>query len=286
MQEEYEIQLNIPVSYKDMPPDMAFLQSPPSEITARVRDRGSVLLNYTFGQKKASIAVDMQESGGSDNTLRLTYKDIEGIILKQLIPTSNLLSFAPQQIDIPYSKLKHRKLPVYFDGDIRTKPGFLVSGELTVSPPLVDVYAGDVLFESLASLRTVYTEINGADKTITRKLSLRKTEGVVCDPEFVTVTIPIESYTEKTLEIPIRCRQVPPGYALRMFPSVVRVTCNVPLSLFKDLSEKDFEVEVNLVEHELNASGLLSVRLTKKPDWAGRVSLSQDSIEFILEQSR
>jgi YbbR domain-containing protein len=284
MQEEYEIQWGIPISYKNMPNDMAFSQTPPTEIKVRVRDKGSVLLNYTLGQKKTSITVNIQETLGPDHTVLLSSRDIEGIITKQLIPTTNLLSFSPQEIKVSYSKLRKKRLPVRFDGEIRPDPGFLLSGNVVISPPEVDVFAGDVALESLSAVSTVYMEIKKGNKRIVRKLKLQEIEGVRFEPQTVSVEIPIEEYTEKTLEIPIVCRHTPQGYAIRMFPSVVRVTCNVPLSIFKELSEKDFSVEVVAGNPEQNISGMLPVRLTKKPDSIDKATLSVDSIEFILEQ--
>jgi hypothetical protein len=288
MQSEYEIQLQIPVQYKDMPGDMAFAGTPPHAITVRIRDRGSVLLNYTLGQKKASIAVNIQDTTllHGRNVLLLSAKDIEGMIMKQLIPTTSLLSFDPQQIEMPYSKLKNKRLPVHFSGDIRTAPGFLVSGEVVVSPSMTDVYAADAVLASMTSVETVYTEIHNANKAIDRRLKLKEVPGAVFEPGVVSVTIHVEEYTQKTLEIPVVCTSVAEGYTIRMFPSTVKVTCNVPLSLFKELSDKDFAVEVIAADAERSASGMLHVRLLKKPDGVDRVTISPDSIEFILEQGK
>jgi hypothetical protein len=286
MQTEYEIQLDIPVNYKDMPNDMAFVRTPPSGITIRIRDKGSVLLNYTLGHKISSITVSMKDTTLSGDALILPAKDIESIVMRQLIPTTSLLSFDPQRIEIPYSKLNKKRLPVYFNGDIRPEPGFLVSGDIVVSPSTTDVYATEAVLASMSSVQTVYTEIQKGNKTLIRRLKLKETDGAVFDPGTVSVTIPIEEYTQKTFEIPILSRDIPQGYIIRMFPSVVKVTCNVPLSLFKDLSDKDFIVETVVGDMVQNDSGVINVRLVKKPDWVDRVTLSQDSIEFILEQSK
>jgi hypothetical protein len=285
MQEEYEIQLHIPVSYKDIPHDMSFVQTPPSEITARVRDKGNILLNYTLGSQRPSIVISVQDITFADNVLLLSAKDMEGMIMKQLIPTTNLLSFDPQQIEASYGTLKRKRLPVRFDGDVHTDPGFLISGDIVISPSATDVFAADVVLSALTSVPTVYTEINNGNKTITRKLKLRKIDGATFDPDVVSVTIPIEEYTQKTFDVPIVCKHVPPGYTIRMFPSAVKITCNVPLSLFKDLSGEDFAVETFVVSPEQSAS-MIPLRLVRKPDWANHVSLSQDSIEFILEQNK
>ena len=53
LQQEYEIEISIPVRYKNIPPDISFTETPPQEIIAKVKDKGSVLLNYSFGRSFA-----------------------------------------------------------------------------------------------------------------------------------------------------------------------------------------------------------------------------------------
>ncbi len=55
LQQEYEIEISIPVRYKNIPPDISFTETPPQEIIAKVKDKGSVLLNYSFGRSFAPI---------------------------------------------------------------------------------------------------------------------------------------------------------------------------------------------------------------------------------------
>ncbi len=102
----------------------------------------------------------------------------------------------------------------------------------------------------------------------------------------MTITIPIEEYTEKTLEIPVTCPNLPRRYTLRTFPSVVKVSCNVPLSRFKDVSADDFEIRVSFTDLEQSTSGTLPLLLNKKPSWVDAATISPDRIEFILEQTK
>ncbi len=284
LQEDYEIQLDIPVRYRNMPRDIAFVQTPPEEITARVRDKGSTLLNYTLGRKITSININMKDITSQSGTLSLSNRDIEGYIMRQLIPTTSLVSFSPQQIEEPYSKLVNKNLPVVFEGDIRTEPGFRVSGDPVINPPTVSVYASDMVLDTLKSIKTVYTEIRKGSKSINRSVQLQKTSGTSIDPPTVSVSIPIEEYTEKTLDIPIISRGVPQQYTIRMFPSTVKLSFSVPLSRFREISENEFAVEAPVTSPDQNISGMLPVKLTKKPDWVDKVVITPDSIEFILEQ--
>ena len=57
------------------------------------------------------------------------------------------------------------------------------------------------VLDTLKEIKTIYTEIKKGNKTVTRTVQLEKIDGVTLEPTSVTVTIPIEEYTEKTLEI-------------------------------------------------------------------------------------
>ncbi len=285
LQEEYEIQITIPVRYKNIPADIAFVQAPPIEITARIRDKGTVLLNYTLGNKLSPLDIDMKEASKQSGKLIYSAREIESAILKRLIASTNLLSFDPPQIEEAYSKLINKKLPVVFDGEIRTEAGFRVFGEINIDPPIVDVYATDVVLDTMKIVKTVFTEIKKGSKTIKQDIKLFRPEGVGTEPTSVSVTIPIEEFTEKTFEIPVISKKVPSHYTIRMFPSVVKVTCSVPLSRFKGLSDDEFSVEITIESLDESISGILPVKLTKKPDWIDEVTISPESIEFILEQT-
>ena len=116
-------------------------------------------------------------------------------------------------------------------------------------------------------------------------MRLEPIPGVNFETEYVAVIIPIEEYTEKTLEIPITCADIPPRYKVRMFPASIAVTCRVPLSKFKDLTEKDFEITIPFAELYENTSSYQQVMLRKSPTWIHSATLSPDKIEFLIEES-
>ena len=286
LQQEYEIDIKIPVKYKNVPPDISFTETPPEAITVKVKDKGSVLLNYSFGRSFAPIEANMKTQPEKTGKLVISRKDIESEIKKHLIATTSLLSFEPQHIDAAYSKRIKKEIPPMFEGTIQTNAGFKVSGDISFTPRSISVYASDVVLDTLKEIKTVYTEIKKGNKTVTRTVQLEKINGATLEPTSVTVTIPIEEYTEKTLEIPVICTNLPRHYTLRTFPSVVKVSCNVPLSRFKDISADDFEIRISFADLEQSTSGTLPLQLNKKPSWVDIAKISPDRIEFILEQTK
>lgn len=159
LQQEYEIDIRIPVKYKNVPPDISFTETPPEAITVKVKDKGSVLLNYSFGRSFAPIEANMKTQSEKSGKLIINRKDIENEIKKHLIATTSLLSFEPQHIDAVYSKRIKKEIPAVFEGVVQTNAGFKVSGDISITPRSINVYASDVVLDTLKEIKTIYTEI-------------------------------------------------------------------------------------------------------------------------------
>ena len=130
LQQEYEIELVFPVKYKNVPADIAFNAPEVETITAKVKDKGSVLLNYTFGRSFAPIEVNMKNTKEKNGSVQVSKRQIENDIQKQLIATTALQSFDPQQIDMDFSQRVHKEIQVVFNGDIHMEAGFQLSGDI------------------------------------------------------------------------------------------------------------------------------------------------------------
>ena len=182
LQQEYEIDIKIPVKYKNVPPDISFTETPPEAITVKVKDKGSVLLNYSFGRSFAPIEANMKAQPEKAGKLVISRKDIESDIKKHLIATTSLLSFEPQYIDAAYSKRIKKEIPAVFEGTVQTNAGFKVSGDISITPRNISVYASDVVLDTLKEIKTVYTEIKKGNKTVTRTIQLEKIDGATLEP--------------------------------------------------------------------------------------------------------
>ena len=284
LQQEYEIILTFPVQCKELPADIAFDKEIPQQVIAKVKDKGSVLLNYTLGRVLQPIEIKL-ETKEKKGILLFSKKQIENDIQKQLLATTSLIEFEPQHIEASFSQRKHKPLPVKFDGDIQFITGFQLAGEIQIEPSVVDAYASAATLDTLQEALTQFTEVKKGNKTVQRTVALRPIAGVNLVPTTVTVTLPIEEYTEKSLNIPIICKGVPHHYKVRLFPSEVTVTSSVPLSRFKALSESQFEITIDYNELEQNASGSCYVHLTRKPEWVHTPTLLPTQVEFLLEHN-
>ena len=287
LQDEYEIEITIPVKYKNIPTEMSPSADNPEVIVAKVRDRGTALLNYVLMGNFSPIEIDVRSlpSEADGTGLTISRRLIEAGVMKHLASSTRLISFDPSTIRLAYVELSEREIAVEADLSIETEPGFQLSDKVIITPATVRAYADRSKLDDLRTVKTVPLKLTGLSRTKTLTARLATIDGVRFDPPSVRVTVPVEEFTEKRLTLQIRCDSIPEGYALRMFPNTAEAICNVPLSHFKELTEDRLEILIPFREFESHREdGKITLRLTKQPDWLMDYDLNPDAIEFILEE--
>lgn len=285
MNEEYEIEIAIPVRYKDIPADIAFAQTPPKDIVISIKDKGNVLLNYSIGRTIAPIEVDYKKALKKDGVLSINQEEIEAHLLKQLFTTTQLHRFSPLSIEVSTSKKKQKKVPVTFNGSIIPSDGYGLADKITISPTSINVYSTQNVLDSITEVKTSYIDIKNIKKSITKNLVLEAIPRATLEQTSVAVSIQVEEFTEKTLDIPVVCTDIPARHIVRIFPPTVKVNCNVPLSKYKDLTEGSFSIRIKYDDLEQHLSGSIPIQLDEKPDWIQSHTLVPNKVEFIIEQN-
>ena len=285
LQQDYERRIKLPLRYKNVPSEWVVTEDNPKEISILLRDKGTTLMYYSW---KANFdPVDISVSGLprlSEYSLNVSGSLLETAVSKQLISSTSIISIDPREIVLLYDSLSSRMVAVVENININTKPGFQLSDSIKISHPEVRVYGSRGVLDTLNEVRTKLVKLDNMSKTrdVTAHLDLPK--GVKSDNETVKLTIPVEEFTEKKIQLPISCPDIPTDFVLRIFPSTVEVTCNVPLSQFRELTAESLEILIPFGEFEENqATGRIPVRLTKKPSWVISSVIVPNELEFIIE---
>jgi len=286
LQQEYEIEILLSVRYKNVPTDVILSKDNPQNILAKVRDKGTVLINYMWFRPFLPIEIDLKDiSRDKIEPYIVSNRIIESSISKQLIATTSLLNTEPSTILVAYEALMHKEIAIYPNVSIQFEPGYQLSGEIVVNPAQVLVYANNVILDTLTTIKTELIELKKAKETVKITVKLINSSHLQIDPEKVELTIPIEEYTEKRLKTEVLCPDLPNNYILRAFPQLIEIICHVPMSRYKELNDDDFEITIPYKElYTSQMTGELSLHLTKQPSWIVNPILNPSSIEFILEQ--
>lgn len=286
LQQDYERKVDLPVRYKNVPSEWVLSESNPKKISILLKDKGTILMYYSWNAQINPVDISVPDLPRlSENSLQITSRVLESAVSKQLISSTSILSIEPREVELKYDSLSSRTVPVIANVQVHTKPGFQVSDTIRISHPKVRLFGSSRILDTLNEVRTKLVTLNDAVKTKELSTHLDLPEGIKSDNETVKLTVPIEEFTEKKVELPVLCLDIPSDIVLRIFPSKVEVTCNIPVSQFRELTSEKLEIIIPFREFEGNqATGKMPVRLSKKPAWVTNPVIVPNELEFIIEQ--
>lgn len=283
LNDTYQTEFKMPVRLRNIPKEVVVTSELPDDIRVSVEDRGTVLLNYMLGKTFFPVSFDFQDYQGMGEHVLISPSDAIKKVSAQLNTTTKLLSVHPDTLDFIYTQGKAKKIPVAVSGQITAGRQYYISN-VKLFPDSVMVYAPD---EVLNSLTTIYTQPLAQENitdTVKTSVRLQKIKGAKFSPSSADVTVCVDMYSEKTLEIPVVGLGFPDGKVLRTFPSKVQVTFQVGLKDFKSVTEKDFFIAVSYEDLKNSKSDKTKVALRSTPDCVSHVRILPNAVDFLIEQ--
>ena len=241
---DYEAEFSIPVRLRGVPNNTMITSEPASELRIKVKDKGTVLLNYMLGKSFFPVNLSFLDYKGKNNHVKIYASDFEKKILSQLNVSSKILSIKPDTLEYIYSEGKSKLVPVRLQGKVTAGLQYYVSDTIC-NPDSVLVYAPEGILDTITTAYTQKINLENISDTTRQRISLAPLRGVKFVPSSVEATFPVDIYTEKTVEVPLHGINFPADKALRAFPSKVQITFQVGLKRFRSIKSDDFVINVS-----------------------------------------
>lgn len=280
-QRDVEGVYRIPLKYTNVPHDVVFDDPLPQFVEIRVSGKGSEMFRLDFSSRD-SLEINVQDLK-NNNIHELQRNQMQQLIGSRLSSGTNLQGYLPAIISLQTSQLQKKELTVKFDGEITTSRANLVADSATFIPEKVTAYGSRQHLEKLTAAVTEYKVFNNVRSTSQLNIKIKPVDGVKFVPSEVEIYIPVQEFTERTVEVPITARNVPAGMDVKFFPSRVNVSFSVTLEEYRKIAPEDFEIKLNYSDFSHNQDGRVQIELTQKPSSAINVRLSPASVEFLLE---
>lgn len=283
LNDDYETEFSVPLRLKNVPEDVVLTSELPSELRIGVKDRGTVLVNYMLGQTFYPVMVDFKEYANKGEKVSVPIEALKKKISSQLNQTTKLLTVKPDTIDFIYTKGKAKKVPVKLQGKIGLDRQYYIS-DIIYSPDSVMVYAPQEILDTITTAYTQPVELEEISDTTHRRISLANVKGARFTPAFNDITLMVDVYSEKTLEVPVHGVNFPPDKVLRTFPSKVQVTFQVGLSHYKSVTADEFFISVTYEELLNNKGEKCPIHLKSVPEYVNHVRLNPKEVDYLIEQ--
>lgn len=283
LNDDYETELSIPVRLKNVPENVVLTSELPSEMKIGVKDRGTVLVNYLWGQTFYPITIDFSEYEDKGSQVRIPAGTLSKKVSGQLNQSTKLIAIKPDTLEFIYTKGAAKKVPVRLVGTFRPERQYYISDTI-YRPDSVKVYAPKGILDTLKAAYTQPAEIEGISDTVSRRMSFVPVKGARFVPSYADISLLVDVYAEKTVEIPVVGVNFPEDKQLRTFPSKVQVSFQIGLSKFMEIGPEDFLVVADYNELMETKSDKCRLEFRKVPQGVNHIRMNPKEADYIIEQ--
>ncbi len=277
------VKLDIEVPVKiNMPGNVHLLSRMPDTLTVTVSDRGYRFFSYLF-HSSPSLTLRFSDYNDGNGYFRVDQSHLKKALAGILNKHATIISVLPENINIRFTDLPGKKVPVKTDIIVEPRSDYTLYGALIQSQDSVLVFSDAKTLNEINEVYTYHVEEQDLTDTLRRKVTIAPISGAVIEPRAIDIMVPIEKLKSLTRTIKIVVRNAPPGLKMLLFPSDVDVTYSSPVSRINDEAGITAVVDYNSVDFS-STSNKVKVQIGEVPAAYQDVKLSHDSVEYIIEK--
>ena len=285
MANEYTLSFTIPVKFINVPNTRILTGISDSSIQITLKAQGFKLVLLRYIDNPKPLLISLSNSG--------THKNIEvinsNLLLMPLVRRySSFLGFAnevssvhPERISVKMNRLYSKSIPIKLFTDISFAPQYLQFDSSSIKPSSVRVFGTRAMVDSVQFAQTEVIKIYNMTVSMVRFVHLnsntQKNKPYFL-PSLVQVTIPVQKFTEVSVEVPIKLSGQTLGNTIKIFPDKASVSCILSMKDYKRLDSRLFTVSAVLMKLD----NLFHLQVTASPDFVRNVKVTPDKVEYLV----
>lgn len=278
----YYYYVSAPVQYINAPENRAFHPLQSDTVALQIEGTGWQILFSKLRLNPQSVRVDLS---GLKNRSWVMFSTQLGFINRQFPGIQRVVKVSPDTLYFDFSKQAVKKVPVHLLYDLSFKNQYSIIDSIELQPSSVTVTGPLEDLESIERWDTDLLTRKDVESTVNARLGLaKKMRGNLnVHPNSVEVRIPVGETTEKVIEVPIQVENSRRGMSTTLLPSTVRLTVNVPLRYYADITRDSFTAVVDL-ESTTYKSKSLPVILKETPEFCTVLKIEPQNIYYFLRR--
>jgi YbbR domain-containing protein len=269
--------------YKNFPQNKAFHPLQSDTVDLQVEGTGWQLLFARLRVNPPSINISLEKLNKKDYIL---FSEQLYRVNNQLETSQKIISVRPDTLYFDFSKRTVKRVPVRLLSNLKFTSQYGVSNDIEVSPDYVTVSGPQEDIGQIKEWQTDTLKLSDVRKTTVARVQMmqNKLKNVNIFPSSVEVSVPVDEFTEKTIELPIKVLNNAEYYSLKLYPKKVKVTYLVALSSYQLINDDFMEASVDLNEWKVFKHKQLTVKMTRFPEYCKFVRVTPGKIDFIIEE--
>jgi len=289
LSQEYNETITFPVVFTNLPSDKIVTNNLDTILTLELKTKGFNLLSSNIFFKTPIINIDvalfLKKKKNEDNIFYIESSNLKQIIGKQLHFSKNISSVKPDSIFFKMEKMYKKKVEVKLNLNISFEQQYNLVDSIKCQPDSVLVFGTKNIIDTINFIETdtkTLTNINST-KNITIEFAKKyKDYKLRISPSKINIFIPVQKFTEASIELPIVVVNNTLNYSVKMFPEKINLTYLVSLDNYKNVKSSMFSATVDISNTLISKSKKLKVNITKHPSFVKIKQIDPEKIEYIL----
>ncbi len=288
---EYSVILNFPVTFQNFPANKDIVNTLPSQFSIKINALGFTIMKYKYSRKRVNVDISWLLQNRYKQISSGRYYYLPSYVLQPKISEQltdlKILDIQPDTLIFRFGEIVYKKVPVKLNDSITFAPQYTLLNNKTLTPNEVTFSGAKTLLDSLKYAETETLVLENLERTVSRELRLLPIPNVKIEPDRVKVTIPVERYTEGRVEVPVEVLNednLPENTILKTSPPRITITYRVGLSHFNKIVPNQFRAVVDF--DTIQKNNRLRIKIVRSPDAVIYMTLSQYSVDYVLEKSK
>lgn len=279
---ETQKDLSLPFNLTSIPDSTTIISGLPDVVKVNVRDKGSSLLRYDFGNEP-TLSIDFLEHYDGSGSLKISSIEMLAKVRKLFANSTAIVAIAPDSLSVKYTNQPGKKVPIKLDIDVTADFRCIINGETMLSADSAIVYSDQNTLDGIVAVSSRRITAEGLTDTLTRTIDLVPVAGAKIVPNRVTVKVPIEPLISKRQNVNIEVVNVSAGMNVITFPSSIEASFLVPQSMYRKMVRIRAIANYNDILYS-DGNNKIAVKIVEVPSECREISLASDSVEYIVEK--
>lgn len=280
---KYPYTVKTVLKYNSIPQKKAFHPLQSDTVDLQVEGTGWQLLFARLRIKPQSIAISLEKL---NNRNFILFSEQLYNVNNQLETSQKIISVKPDTLYFDFSEKTVKRVPVKLVSDIGFVKQYGIANPIEITPDYVTISGPE---EELKKIKHWDTDsLNMTDVQYTSKsmvpMTQSKMKNVSIFPASVEVKVPVDEFTEKVIDVPLRVINNREYYSVKLYPRKVKITFLVALSKYNQINEEFIEAVVDMNEWKTLGHNRLRVNIVRFPDFCKLIQIVPEKVDFIIEK--
>ena len=286
LSKNYAAHVHFHLTYENIPNGKVITNQLPKRIEFLINASGFDLLTFRLKSTNNPISIDVNDNMDERNRMakniyRVSTRSLLSEFTEQLKRDVNIQSIVPDSIEFNFSTLLSRKVPVKSNVKVNFEKQFDATGNFSLMPDSIVVSGPLSYLETLHEVETADTTFDNVKNNLNQIVRLKSNNSLSSETRSVRFIVPVEKYTEGSMEIPLQVINAKSNQRLKIFPDKVTVSYLVALSNYEKVTTHQFNaiVDAGQIGH---GSTKLDVQLKKNPDFVKNAIIKPGKVEYLI----